>query len=154
MAISLLRYSFPKMFAGDADRIRVAREPYLPTGIIPVFQSPVSSESCVLLRTGQRLHQQFMLVCVEKTRTNQKSHPLRRLARKTTSAPFYHIHSEMGMPPQVELRSAHIERATIHVAQVNVALPDAKLAARVTHRRGTVATPAGLMEQQVAVLIS
>jgi len=56
------------------------------------------------------------------------------------------------VPPVLELRRTDVARRAFNPAAMHVAGAGAKLARRIAHRGAPIAAPAGLVEEQLAVL--
>jgi hypothetical protein len=63
-----------------------------------------------------------------------------------------HVEGELGVLPIFELRAGHVEGLVVDGAELDVGVSDHELVAGIAHGGAAVATAAGLVEEEVAVL--
>lgn len=88
----------------------------------------------------------------EHARFGNEPQTERDLEREARAAAFDDVDREFGVLPEFKLVLRHVEIAAFDLAEPDVGRADNELAFRITHRRRPIATSAGLMKHQRAVL--
>ena len=65
--------------------------------------------------------------------------------------PWDGINDELGVTPEVELLSANVDGAAVDVSEVNILIPNLKLAIGVAHWCAAIAAPPRLVKHQGAM---
>ena len=74
------------------------------------------------------------------------------LEREHTATAFDDVDRQLRVLPVFELRGAYVERRSTNLAEQDVAIADDEIVLRITHRRRSIATSAGLVKQQRTML--